>query len=86
MYGQLAEQVLNGGAKKATKYLGEKLVVKATLRGKHDKRYGSTTILFTVGAPNYAEREFIKTAKKAKEPFPIKKIQLKFALNGKTKT
>jgi hypothetical protein len=66
------------GAKKATKYLSPKEVVKATYRGKRDKRSRSHTILVTLGSPNYEEREFITKAKKAGEPFPIKKIQLKF--------
>jgi hypothetical protein len=35
-----------------------------------------TEIVVTIGKPNYAERKFIELAKKAGEPFPIKKIQL----------
>jgi hypothetical protein len=31
----------------------------------------------TIGIPNYL-REFIRKCKKAGEPFPVKKIQLKF--------
>jgi hypothetical protein len=34
--------------------------------------------VFTIGKPNYEEREFIKKCKKAGEPFPVKKIQVKF--------
>lgn len=35
-------------------------------------------VVVTVGAPNYAGREFIKACKKAGETFPVKKIQLKY--------
>jgi hypothetical protein len=83
VFGHLADVILKDGAKKATKYLSEKLVVKATRQGKTDKRRGSTTIIFTAGAPNYAERRFIKLAKKAGEPFPIKKIQVKWDVKRK---
>lgn len=77
-FGQLAEAILEIGAKQATKYFSEKLTLKATRQGKADKRNRQTTILFTIGRPNYAEREFIKLAKKAGEPFPIKRVILKY--------
>ncbi|MDD4998661.1 MAG: hypothetical protein PHI99_10970 [Syntrophales bacterium] len=78
--GQVIKGVLGENVVKATKYLSEKLVVKATRRrfhGKILKKARITEINVTIGAPNYAEREFIKKARKAGEPFPIKKIQLK---------
>jgi hypothetical protein len=78
VYGQLIEQVL-GGAKKATKYLSDKCVAKATFQGQRDNRQKFAMILVTVGSPNHAERRFIKACKTAGEPFPVKKIQLKFA-------
>jgi len=77
-YGQLAAKIIEGGAKRATKYLSPRQIVRATLVGKRDKRSASLTIVFTIGRPNYSEREFIKAAKRAGEPFPIKDIQLKF--------
>lgn len=73
----LIQLVLVHGARKATKYVSPKEVIKATFQGKRDKRATHNTVLITVGAPNYAERKFIKLAKKAFEPFPIKKIQLR---------
>ncbi len=79
VFSDLAEFILEGGARKATKYFSEKQVVRATRRlfsGKIDKRDRRTEIIFTIGIPNYAERQFIKKAKKAGEPFPIKKIQI----------
>lgn len=65
------------GAKRATKYVSPTLVYKATAR--HRIRRGARTVemVVTIGKPNYAEREFIKVAKKAGETFPIKKVQIK---------
>lgn len=80
----LAETILEGGARQATKYFSESLIVRATRRtygGKIIK--GNTEIVFTIGRPNYAEREFIKKCKKAKEPFPVKKIQIKWPKGSK---
>jgi hypothetical protein len=65
------------GAKKATKYLSPKDVVKATRFGK-PTRGKTMTFFVTIGRPNYAERAFIKTAKRAGERFPVKRVQLKF--------
>lgn len=65
---------------KATKYLSERQIIRATRRTyKHriDKRNRSINVVLTIGVPNYAEREFIKRCKKAGEPFPVRKIQLK---------
>ncbi len=81
VFGQLAEIILEGGAIQAIKFFSEKLTVKATrrcFRGKINKRDNRVEILFTIGAPNYKEREFIKKGKKVGEPFPIKKILIKW--------
>jgi hypothetical protein len=64
--------------KKATYYHSEKEVAKATFHGQKNARALTKTFVVTIGRPNYAERAFIKIAKKAKEPFPIKKIQVQF--------
>lgn len=77
-FSQLAEIILEGGAKKATKFFSPREVLKATLQGKPRKNERTRTILFTIGAPNYKERQFIRHAQQAKEPFPIKRIQIKF--------
>lgn len=79
VFHELTDALLTTGAYKATKYLTAKEVAKATRRrygGKVAKR-GPLEILFTMGKPNYEEREFIKKCKKAGEPFPVKKVQLK---------
>jgi hypothetical protein len=78
VFDQLAKAIIDGRAKKATKYLSPTMVVKATYQGKRNDRARAHTVVFTVGAPNYAEREFIKQAKQAGESFPVRKIQLKF--------
>ncbi len=73
---QVVDCALDDGCKKATKYFSEREVVKATFHGKRDKRKRRMTIVVTIGAPNYAERAFIRKCKKAGEPFPVKKVQL----------
>lgn len=65
----------------ATAYISTKLIarlIRKRTNKKFDKRDNSSNFSLTVGRPNYLEREFIKSCKKANEPFPIKKIQLKF--------
>ena len=84
----VVDNLLETNSYKAEKYLTDKLVVRATrksYKGKFAK--GNIEILLVVGKPNFAQREFIKDCKKAGEPFPVKRIQLK-ALpkkNGKRK-
>lgn len=80
--GRVVEVLLDGVAYKATKYLSTKLVVNATRKlydGKiPPKNFSSIDIVLTIGKPNYDQREFIKDCLKAKEPFPIKGVILKF--------
>lgn len=71
-------EVVLGGAKKATKYLSPDTVVKCTRRHKVDRRARTTEVVLTMGRPNYLERSFIKAAKSAGEPFPIRKTQVKW--------
>lgn len=80
-YEAVIEALLDSGAHRAIKYLSAKRTLKATrksYKGKFNKRVVEVQI--TDGPPNYDERKFIKLAKKAKEPFPIKKIQISFIL------
>ncbi len=76
---QCVRAILYGGAVKATKYISEKLTVKATqiLYKKSKPSPRAIEIRLTASRPNYDERAFIKTLKKAGEPFPVKKVQLK---------
>ena len=87
-FSRVAAALLDSGARKATLYLSPKLTVKASrpaYKNKEgvyhkieDKRATRADIVFTAGAPNFEERMFIRQATKAGEPFPIKKVQLKF--------
>lgn len=75
----VVQAIMNGGTVRATKYVSNKLIIRATRRlfqGKIAKN-GEIEMVLTIGKPNYLEREFIKVCKEAGEPFPVKKIQLK---------
>lgn len=69
VFAELAEEILVGGAYKATKYLSDKLTIKATRKRYNGKilKGHAVDIVFTVGKPNYEEREVIKRAKKRNE-------------------
>jgi len=57
------------------------LTVKATRKrfgGKVDKRNRIAEIIFTVGGPNYEERQFIKKARLSKMVFPVKGLVVKY--------
>lgn len=62
----------------ATKYIDPKTTVRGTYVGKRDRRSKRHTIALSIGSPNYAERQFIKQCNAAEEPFPVRKVQLKF--------
>lgn len=77
-YKAVVEIIINDGSvKKAVKYVNSKLIVRATRRGK-SKKGQNIDLVLTIGKPNYLEREYIKLLQEAKEPFPVKKVQLKF--------
>src|SRR3990167_4035054 len=74
--------LLGTGALKATKYISKNQIVRAVLKtykfnNHKPNKVGNIEITLTIGRPNYIEREFIKACQKAKEPFPIKRTQLK---------
>ena len=73
---QVVKAVLEG-SRKATRYVSPMTVVKATARHRPRMRSRTVEIVVTIGRPNYAERAFIRQAKKAGEPFPVRKIQVK---------
>ena len=78
--GQVINTLLNNtNAIKSTKYITPKFVIKAKRKLFNNKICisGNIEIVLTIGKPNYKERQFIKECIKSKEPFPIKKIQLK---------
>lgn len=78
----VVEILMRSDARRATKFLTDKQIVRATrkvVKGKFiDKVGNNLEIILTLGKPNFAEREFIKACKKAGEKFPVRNIQLKF--------
>jgi len=75
---QVCEAVMGNKVVKATKYISPKLIVRAVRKQFHKRiQKGNIEIYLTIGKPNWAEREFVKLCQKAKEPFPLKNIQLK---------
>ena len=73
----VAEALLDSDAKTATKYLSPKLVVRATWHNKPNSRNLQECMVVTFGRPNSREVAYIKLLKKAKEPFPVKRVILK---------
>ena len=76
---KVCEAVMGNEVIKATQFISPKLIVRA-VRKRFRKRIlkeSNIEIHLTIGRPNYLEREFIKDCLKAKEPFPVKKVQLK---------
>lgn len=67
VFAELAEEILVNGAYKVTKFLNPKLTIKATRKrydGKVHYKEKQIQILFTIGPPNYEERDMLKRAKK----------------------
>lgn len=80
-FAEVADCILSGeGVYKATKYISDSLTLKATRKRFQGKFYKKNIfdLVFTLGKPNYEERKFIKLLLKSGEPFPVKKVQLKF--------
>jgi hypothetical protein len=77
--------LIGQSAKRATKYLSDRLVVSGQRRGfkaykgrpTRTTRDAQAEIVLKVGRPNYAERQFIRQCKQAGEPLPVKKVQIK---------
>jgi hypothetical protein len=82
---QVVEVLLRTDARKATKYLSERDVVKASRRiyRRGRARGADIGIVLKIGRPNYEEREFIRRCKAAGEPLPVRKVQLKFPPKAK---
>jgi len=81
IFSELVEVLLDCEARRVTKYYDDKTVVSATrktFQGKIYKKNRITEIIFKLGSPNFLEREFIRKCKKVNEPFPVKKIQIKY--------
>ena len=77
---EVVTQLICQNAHSATKIIDAKTVVRATRElfgGRIDRRYCKKVVL-TFGRPNFATRQYIKACRKADEPFPVKKVWLKF--------
>ena len=62
----------------ATAYLAPNYTMRLSRVRRHRKNEKNRTWSLTVGGPNFEARKFIKMCRKAGEPFPVKKVQLKF--------
>ena len=80
---EVIDAIMNGkDVMKATKYISPTLLVRGVrktyrFRDRKPENTGTLEITLTIGSPNYVEREFVSKLKKVKEPFPVKKVQLK---------
>lgn len=67
----------------ATKFLSATQVIRVThpryacRNTQWSKRARRLDLRLTIGEPNYRERQFIAACKKAGEPLPVRKIQLR---------
>lgn len=63
----------------ATVYISEAATVRVTRLRYRGRRFDhrKLEVRLTIGRPNHAARKFIRLAKAAGEPFPIRKVQLK---------
>ncbi len=78
---EVIEALAVKGTYQAAKYLSPKLVVRASRKlfgGKLASVNKDFEVILIVGKPNYDHRAFIKKCQKAGEPFPVKRVQLKF--------
>ena len=75
---RVVEAVLELQCRKAFIVLSPDMVVTAARRHPPRRNARSTTVVLTVGKPNYAVRKFIRMCRAAGEPFPVRKIQLKW--------
>lgn len=78
------KELMESGANTALKILGDNEIIRAKRKtyksfGKKPQKRGNVEIILTIGKPNYSERSFIKSLKKAGEKFPVKHVMLKFA-------
>jgi hypothetical protein len=81
MIADVISTLLGSRARTATKYISDKLTIRASrklYKGKLPRKGSNEEVILTIGRPNYSARQFIKMCKKSGEPFPVKKIQLKF--------
>lgn len=66
-----------------TKIVSPTHIVRATRRFYRKSGKSSQTFVLTIGRPNTREREIIREYRKAMEPFPVKKMVLRYKANRK---
>lgn len=71
------KSTMGWGARKATFYVNDRLVVRATRRHKPDKRSKRVEMVLTYGAPNFVERRFVRLCRQAKQKLPCR-VQVKW--------
>lgn len=79
-YNKVIDAIVNSTkVVRATEYISPKLIIRAVrkLYGKKIIAKHNIEITLTIGRPNYVERKLVRDFLKAKEPFPIKGVQLK---------
>lgn len=67
----------NPDMRRATVFLSEKFTVKVTRQRPHRRRARYEGFVLSCGAPNYAERQFLRACRKAGEPLPVRRVQLR---------
>ena len=77
-FAKAIEGLLRSGARSATVYLSATQRVTATNLHKPGRRNRHTTIAVTYGQLNWRGREFVKMCRKAGEPLPVRKVQLRW--------
>lgn len=82
-YAAVAKAIIDNNAYQAIKYISPKLTLKATRQHKALSRDTRATFVFTMGRPAFREAEQIKRLIKVGEPFPVKKIELRFKVYKK---
>lgn len=70
--------IMDMDARQAVVYQSPYTCVKVTRQFKPNKRNTRESFVLTIGRPNAAGEKFVKLCQKAGEPFPIRKVQLKF--------
>lgn len=78
--GNVVALLLSSGARRATKFVSPRQVIRATIKRTRGKvvRTGPKEIVLSICPPNATEQRFVKSCKKAGVAFPVRKIQLKF--------
>jgi hypothetical protein len=76
--GRVVAALLDTGARTATMYVDSNMTIRATRKGKGDRRERRTDIALTIGKPNFLARKAIKDLRSAGVEFPVRKIELKW--------